>query len=281
MNALTSHVTGCGSSSCQCAADAEPAAPQASVNGMALHAPGQRLDAQTLRERAWAELLRQQAVQAGLLTAQAGPLAPELTPAQQQVIEDMLEQAVTTPQPTEEECQRYYEANKSQFVVGQALHVRHILFAVTPGVNVHALTLHAEKALLELSRKEVSPDRFAQLAAELSNCPSSARGGDLGWIAPEDCAPELANELFHQKHAQWGMGLHPRLIHTRFGFHILEVLGRRKGRQAPYEQVRERITTQLAAQSRARALHQYMSLLVGQAQIEGVALQGADSPLVQ
>ena len=77
------------------------------------------------------------------------------------------------------------------------------------------------------------------------------------------------------------MGLHPRLIHTRFGFHILEVLGRRKGRQAPYEQVRERIANQLTAQSRARALNQYMSLLVGQAQIEGVALEGADSPLVQ
>lgn len=281
MNALTSHVTGCGSSSCGCAADAEALAPLASVNGMALHAPGQRLDAQILRERAWAELLRQQAVQAGLLPVQAGPVAPELTAQEQQVIESMLDQAVATPEPTESECRRYYEANKSQFVVGQALHVRHILFAVTPGVNVHALTVHAEKALLELSRKEVSPERFAQLAAELSNCPSSARGGDLGWVSPEDCAPELANELFHQKHAQWGMGLHPRLIHTRFGFHILEVLGRRKGRQAPYEQVRERIEAQLTAQSRARALHQYMSLLVGQAQIEGVALEGADSPLVQ
>lgn len=281
MNALTSHLTGCGSSACQCTVDADLPAPQASVNGMALHPPGQRLDAQTLRERAWAELLRQQAVQAGLLPRQAGPLAPELSAQQQKVIESMLEQAVATPQPTEEECRRYYEANKPQFVVGQALHVRHILFAVTPGVNVHALTLHAEKALLELSRKEVAPERFAQLAAELSNCPSSARGGDLGWIGPEDCAPELANELFHQKHAQWGMGLHPRLIHTRFGFHVVEVLGRRKGRQAPCEQVSERIATQLAAQARARALHQYMSLLVGQAQIEGVALQGADSPLVQ
>ena len=62
MNALTSHVTGCGSSSCACAADAEAPAPQASVNGVALRAPGQRMDAQALRERAWAELLRQQAV---------------------------------------------------------------------------------------------------------------------------------------------------------------------------------------------------------------------------
>lgn len=279
MNARTSTVTGCGSSTCACAA--EDAAPVARVNGVALHEPGQRPDPAALREMAYAELLRQQAVKADLLPADAGDTAPQLGEAERQVIESMVDQAVLTPQPTEDECQRYYEANKSQFVTGQAVHVRHILFAVTPGVNVHALTVHAEKALLELSRKDVSPDRFAQLAAELSNCPTSTQGGDLGWIGPEDCAPELANELFHQKHSQWGMGVHPRLIHTRFGFHIIEVLGRRKGKQSGYEQVRERIASQLALQSRARALHQYMSLLVGQARVEGVALEGADSPLVQ
>lgn len=284
MNAHASHVTGCGSSACQCtsgAAGADAQAPLATVNGIALHPTGQRPDADTLRERAYAELLRQQAVKSGLLPRHKGLTAPELTAQEQQVIEAMVDRAVVTPQPIEEECRRYYEANKPQFVVGQALHVRHILFAVTPGVNVRALTVHAEKALLELSRKDVHPDRFAQLAAELSNCPSSAQGGDLGWIGPEDCAPELANELFHQKHAQWGMGLHPRLIHTRFGLHIVEVLGRRKGRQASCETVGERIAARLAMQARARALHQYMSLLVGQARVEGVALEGADSPLVQ
>jgi peptidyl-prolyl cis-trans isomerase C len=34
-------------------------------------------------------------------------------------------------------------------------------------------------------------------------------------------------------------------------------------------------------QSRAKALHQYMTLLVGQALVEGVELDTADSPLVQ
>ena len=193
----------------------------------------------------------------------------------------MVDAEVKSPQPNEDECQRYFEANPSQFVVGQALHVRHILFAVTPGVNVHALTVHAEKALLELTRNDASPERFTQLAAELSNCPTSTQGGDLGWIGPDDCAPELANELFHQKHSQWGMGVHPRLIHTRFGFHIIEVLSRRAGKQPAYAEVHERIKALLAMQSRARALHQYMSLLVGEAQLDGIELEGADSPLVQ
>ena len=273
---------GCGSSACQCASAASLAVlATACINGIALHAPGQRLDTTTLRETAYSELLRQQAVLAGLLPRYTGLTAPELNEAERKVIEAMVDQDVVTPQPTEDEGQRYYEAHKPQFVVGQALYVRHILFAVTPGVNVQALTVHAERALLELSHKGVHPERFAQLAAELSNCPSSAQGGDLGWISPEDCAPELANELFHLKHAQTGTGVHPRLFHTRFGFHIIDVLERRKGKQALYEEVHERIAAQLTMQSRARALHQYMSLLVGQALVEGVDLEGVDSPLVQ
>ena len=284
MNPSTSTITGCGSGSCQCAqtASAQPVPVAiACINGIALHTEGQMLDTVALRELAHTELLRQEAVKAGLLPRHKGLTAPELTEEDRHTIEAMVDAAAVSPQPSEEECQRYYEAHKAQYVVGQALHVRHILFAVTPGVNVHALTVHAEKALLSLLGKDVPADRFAQLAAEMSNCPTSTQGGDLGWVGPDDCAPELANELFHQKQAGWGMGVHPRLIHTRFGFHIIEVLGRRKGKQLAYEEVSQRVAAQLSMQSRAKALHQYMSLLVGQALVEGIELDGADSPLVQ
>ena len=79
----------------------------------------------------------------------------------------------------------------------------------------------------------------------------------------------------------WGMGVHPRLVHTRFGLHIIEVLGRRKGTLPAYEEVATGIRQRLQHQSRATALRQYMRLLVGQARVEGIELEGADSPLVQ
>ena len=277
MNASASQ--GCGSAHCACSGQLQIV--PASINGVALHEPGQALDADTLRERAWAELLRQRAVHLGRLPRVNVLVAPELGAAEQQAIEAMTDDEVRAPEPTDEECRRYYEANKPHFIVGQALHVRHILFAVTPGVNVHALTQRAEAALLDLVRKDVPAGRFEQLAAELSNCPSSAQGGDLGWVSPEDCAPELANELFYQTDSRWGMGVHPRLVHTRFGLHIIEVLGRRKGQLPPFEELHAQITQRLTHQSRATALRQYMRLLVGQARVEGIELEGADSPLVQ
>lgn len=271
--------SGCGSASCACSGQMQIV--PASINGIALHAPGEAIDAVTLRERAFTELLRQRAVHRGLLPFNPALVAPAPDEAERHVLEAMTDDEVTSPEPTDEECRRYYEAHKNHFIVGQALHVRHILFAVTPGVNVHALTQRAEAALLELIRKDVAPGRFEQLAAELSNCPSSAAGGDLGWLAPEDCAPELANELFFQSDSRWGMGVHPRLVHTRFGLHIIEVLSRRKGTLPPYDEVADAIRQRLRHQSRATALRQYMRLLVGQAHVEGIELEGADSPLVQ
>ncbi|MBK9346857.1 MAG: peptidylprolyl isomerase [Burkholderiales bacterium] len=282
MSTSTSASVGCGSGSCQCAATAAAlSSPVPSINGIALFEQGQNPPPEAVQELAYAELLRQEAVKAGLLPRHKGLTAPELNDAERQIVETMVDGAVATPQPTEEECQRYFDANKAQFVVGQALHLRHILFAVTPGVNVQALATHAEKALLELLHKDAPTGRFEQLAAELSNCPSSTQGGDLGWVGPDDCAPELARELFHQSHAQRGNGVHTKLVHSRFGFHIIEVMGRRDGEQKSYADVRERIAAQLLLQSRSKALRQYMSLLVGQALVEGIELEGADSPLVQ
>lgn len=270
---------GCGGT-CQCSGGAmEAAVPR--INGVALQQPHETLPAPELLQRAHGELLRQEAVRQGRLPALDTDLAPELDEAAQQAIEAMLDDAIVTPDADHEACLRTYQARKQHFVVGQSLHVRHILFAVTPGVDVHALAKRAESALLELSRKEVPPYRFEALARELSNCPSGAQGGDLGWLGPDDCAPELANELFFQSDSGWGMGVHPRLVHTRYGFHIIEVLGRRKGQQLAFEQVQERIAHQLTQQTRATALHQYMQLLVGQAQVEGMELQGSETPLVQ
>jgi peptidyl-prolyl cis-trans isomerase C len=275
----------CGSGHCGCgsaAVDTAPAAvaaPEVTVNGRRLHiGPGE--DLETVRERAWAEVLRQEAVRQGVLKDESGPLAPTLSAEQQQAIEAMLDATVQTPEPTPEACQRYYAAHKPRFTHGQQARLRHILFAVTPGVPVHKLAERAEATLLELSHRDAPADRFAQRAAELSNCPSGAQGGELGWVGPQDCAPELAQFLFMQE-AGIAPGLQPRLVHTRFGLHIVDVQEQRPGQLAPLAQVQSRIALELGLQSRATALRQYMLLLVGQARVDGLDLEGADTPLVQ
>ena len=115
------------------------------------------------------------------------------------------------------------------------------------------------------------------MAGSTSNCPSGAQGGELGWLSALDCAPEFAREVLG--HAE--IGVLPRLVATRFGLHVVEVLAREPGRQPAFESVRSAVAQALRQQAFATALRQYLQVLAGAARIEGVVLDAADSPLVQ
>lgn len=248
-----------------------------SVNGVPLAQPDETLAADELRQRACTELLRQEAMAAGLLDADdPAPLQGAISEAAGTAIEALLERELLTPEPSDEACRRHHAANLARYAVGERVQVRHVLFAVTPGVDVNALRQRAEACLIDL-RSSSAAERFAEVAASTSNCPSGAQGGELGWLTAADCAPEFARELLG--HAE--IGVLPRLVHSRFGLHVVEVLARESGAQPPFEAVRAAVAQSLRQQSFATALRQYLQLLAGQAQVQGVELDAASTPLVQ
>jgi peptidyl-prolyl cis-trans isomerase C len=194
-----------------------------------------------------------------------------------QAIEDLLAQSLRIPEPSDEACRRHYAAHAARYRVGERARVRHILFAVMPGTDVVALRGRAEAALLEVRSHDGQGDPFAQVARTLSNCPSGQDGGDLGWLTAQDCAPEFAREIFGQSE----VGVLPRLVHSRFGLHVVEVQQREPGREQTFESVHGAVAMTLRQQTYVTALRQYLSLLAGQAVIEGVELDAADTPLLQ
>ena len=252
-----------------------------SINGVFLTHSDEHVDTRILHERAYAELLRQEAIRLGKISNCVEEVAPILSTDEQNSIQEMLDEIIHIPTPTRAECQRYYDSNRQALTVGQSRKIRHILFAVTPGVNVNALAQRAEAALFELKRPETPGERFAVLAAELSNCPSGMHGGELGWLTPQDCAPELSKELFYNQVSSETLGVFTRLVSTRHGFHIIDVLALELGRLPEFEQLEEPILLKLQAQSKGTALRQFMSLLVGRSKLVGVHLDGAHSNLVQ
>ena len=251
----------------------------ASVDGVPLHRAGEVLDDEALRQRACTELLRQAAMRAGLLAADDVPgLDGSTSEAASAAIEALLDAQLQIPEPSEEACRRHFDAQPSRWRRGDRARVRHLLFAVTPGVDVRRLRDRAEAALLELRcHRDGEADRFPALAAELSNCPSGAQGGDLGWLTHEDCATEFAREIF----AGPEIGVLPRLVHSRFGLHVVEVIARESGHTPDFEAVRGAVALALRQQSFVSALRQYLQLLAGEAEVVGVALDAADTPLVQ
>ncbi len=251
----------------------------AAVNDVPLHRTDETTDADTLRQRACTELLRQAAIAAGLLGADDPPPHEGATSAAATAaIEMLLERDLQLPEPSEEACRRHYAAHTTRYAVGERVLARHVLFAVTPGVNVVALRQRAEACLLDLRCQAPGEgERFADVAAQTSNCPSGADGGALGWLSAADCAPEFARELFGLSE----VGVLPRLVHSRFGLHVVEVLAREPGRVPDFETVRAAVGLALRQQAFVTALRQYLQLLAGQACIEGVELDTASTPLVQ
>ena len=250
----------------------------ARINGVALNAPHELLDEEALRQRACTELLRQAAQQAGLLSADdvpgtEGAISTEASNA----IEQLLDRELPIPDPSEEACRRYHEAHPAAHAQGERAQLRHVLFAVTPGVDVKQLRLRAEALLIDLRCADDGGAKFAEAAAQWSNCPSGQQGGDLGWLTRADCAPEFAREVFGSAE----IGVLARLVHSRFGLHVVEVVAREAGQQPAFEEVRQAIALTLRQQAWVNALRQYLQLLAGAAVVEGVALDAAESPLVQ
>jgi peptidyl-prolyl cis-trans isomerase C len=215
------------------------------------------------------ELLRQRAVATGALAEDEHD-----EEALAAGIETLLAAEIEIPEPTEAECQRYYEGHPLEFRSNDLVYARHILFQVTPAVNVPQIRAKAE-ATLNLLLAE--PDRFAELAGELSNCPSAAQGGSLGQLGRGDTVPEFERALFRPG----AKGVLRDIVRTRFGFHIVAVDQFVPGERLPFELVAEEVADRLRQRSEERALRQYVSLLAGAADVEGVDLAAAATPLVQ
>ena len=215
------------------------------------------------------ELLRQRAVERGLL-------APGV-PLDDNAVDALLERELKVPRPTREDCERYYTRNPRHFRRNDIVYASHILFAVVERTPLAPLRQRAEDTL---RRAIDAPAAFEALAREFSNCPSAAVGGSLGQLLRGDSVPEFEHALFDGDTT----GILPRLVSTRFGFHIVRIERRVQGQALPFEAVEADIAAHLDAQVRRKAMRQYVQVLAAAARFEGIEpgdFGNANGPLVQ
>lgn len=216
------------------------------------------------------ELLLQQAVRKGLCNRD------EVKDRADEIIDQLLEKELTVPTPTVEECKRYYKSNTRRFVAAPLFEASHILYAAPPDKSAtrEEALARARRALEEIVSGRA---RFEDVAAAESACPSSKQGGNLGQLSKNQTVPAFEEALFQMKEGE----LSKEPVATEVGYHLIYVHKRIDGKSLPFEAVAEWIADFLSKQSWQTAFSQYVKILIGQAEISGFHLQGADSPLVQ
>lgn len=213
-----------------------------------------------------------------LLLQQANQLGVDAALDAETRIARVMAREVQVPEADEASCERYYAHNREKFRTPDEHQVAHILITLDPNEPAIRARDQAQQRAAALIREiDGDPGRFADLASRHSACPSRSAGGDLGVVARGQTVPEFEEAL--DVLGEGEISCQP--VQSRYGFHIIHLQKRLPGQQLPLSRVAARIRDYLEQQSRRRAVAQYLSLLIGSADIRGIELRGSDSPLVQ
>jgi peptidyl-prolyl cis-trans isomerase SurA len=139
---------------------------------------------------------------------------------------------------SEAEIKAFYEKNKEGFNLPESYHIAHIL--VTPVADPELQNAkkndaktpeEARQKALQLLKEVQSGRDFATVAKESSEDPSSSpAGGDLQFQplqAIENIDPRLSQAVQKMRDGE----TFPQVLETRFGYHILKLVGKDAGGQ--------------------------------------------------
>ncbi len=180
----------------------------------------------------------------------------------QKVIEARVQPRVAI---SDTEIRAYYQAN---FQNDDEVRVRMISKRI-PQAASRAETERVRSGL-EAIRVQVTTGgkEFAAIARVETEGPNPGQGGDLGWFARGDVAPEIERAAFALAAGQVGP-----VIEFGGAFHLLQVVERRERPAKPFEEVQDRIRALLFNQAAEKEYERWVAELRSKAFVE-VRLDG-------
>ncbi len=179
------------------------------------------------------QLLRQEAIRRGIDREPA--TVEEIARQEVAVLANAMVQRYVEESPvSEEQLTSEYEVQTAS-LIGKEYNARHIL-------------LDDEQSAREVIAELQGGADFATLASERSTGPSASQGGDLGWFRANQMVPAFTQAL---------LGLDvgsvtDEPVQTRFGWHVIELVGVRDVPKPAFEDVRQQLRT-IVTNKRLRA----------------------------
>ncbi|WP_173934934.1 peptidylprolyl isomerase [Chelativorans sp. Marseille-P2723] len=233
-------------------------------------------------ETAWKEAARALAIRELLLQEarrceiEAEPQADEagrIETDDDAVITALLEEKIAAAVPSDEECRRFYDVQPERFRTPDLFEAAHIL--IEPEGEKEGAWAEAE-AQARAIIAEIGDDAaaFAEVARQMSACPSAHQDGSLGQVRRGDLLPEVQDAIEALREERTGR----EPVRSRYGWHVLRLARKIEGRQLPYDLVKGKIAEMLEARSWSVSAARYVAQLAAGAEIEGIVIEAAVEP---
>jgi peptidyl-prolyl cis-trans isomerase C len=157
--------------------------------------------------------------------------------AEENVLENALLQRDVGPKITEEALHARFDKDYAGKPGETEVHARHILVDTED---------KAKQIIAELNKGA----KFEELAKKESKDPGAQNGGDLGFFKKGDMLPEFAEAAFALKPGQ----VSQTPVHTRYGWHVIQVIETRVAPPQTYDQVHDELRQKVIQENVRRVL---------------------------
>jgi len=175
------------------------------------------------------------------------------------LVQRLVSKQITRRRPTQAEAESFFKANRDKFPKAPAeLRLSVIQIPAAPD----SVADRKGRARADAARKRIlGGEKFAKVAAELSEDETSARsGGDLGYLARGSMDPAFEQAVFSRKLHTVG-----EPVRTAYGWHVIEVLDRDTVRTAAG---RDSLDRQGRPQLEAHIRHVLLRVPITEADVE-------------
>jgi peptidyl-prolyl cis-trans isomerase D len=146
-----------------------------------------------------------------------------------------------------QDVQKFYDSKEGtvRYTTPEERRASHVLVKAGPDASSEEKTKARAKAQALLEQIRAKPTSFADVARKNSDDTVSAeRGGDLDFFGRRDMKPSFEKAVFALKNE----GDFSEVVETEFGFHIIQLTGKRGGEKRALDTVRSEIEGELRAE---------------------------------
>jgi len=162
----------------------------------------------------------------------------------------------------EEDVKSFYNSHPEAFKKPEQIRARHILIKVDPNADADEKK-KAKEQIVKIQDRLKKGEDFAELAKEVSGCPSAEKGGDLGFFGRGQMVPPFEKVAFALPQNEVS-----DIVETQFGYHLIKVVDKKTESVSKYDEVKDRLQaymTQLKVREKVKA---HVDKLIEKAKIE-------------